>query len=154
MDTAGSFARAALRKRGTRTPQAYVLRDFGSPVWEARRSFAMFGSATFSDAASAAAVLVRGADLSTDFGGRVRRPIAAADAYLDAGDADAASRLAEKALAGPGTASDQAALAAVKGALELHRGDSWSGIRAATRRGAQRRRRGSGAARSSSRLRL
>ncbi|HUA45739.1 MAG TPA: LuxR C-terminal-related transcriptional regulator [Solirubrobacteraceae bacterium] len=72
--------------------------------------------------ASAAAVLARSAELSTDAGGRVRRLVGAAQAFLDAGDADAASRLAEEALAGVRTSSDQAALAAVKGALELQRG--------------------------------
>jgi DNA-binding CsgD family transcriptional regulator len=72
--------------------------------------------------ASAAAALARAADLSTDAGGRVRRLISAAQANLDAGDADAATRLAEQALPGALAASDQAALAAVKGALELQRG--------------------------------
>jgi DNA-binding CsgD family transcriptional regulator len=72
--------------------------------------------------ASAAAVLARSVELSTDAGGRVRRLISAAEAYLDAGDADAASRLAEEALAGARTDSDRAALAAVMGALELQRG--------------------------------
>jgi DNA-binding CsgD family transcriptional regulator len=72
--------------------------------------------------ASAAAALARAADLSTDAGGRVRRLISAAQANLDAGDADAATRLAEQALPGTLDASDQAALAAVKGALEFQRG--------------------------------
>jgi DNA-binding CsgD family transcriptional regulator len=72
--------------------------------------------------ASAAGVLTRSADLSTDAGGRLRRLIAAAQANLDAGSPQAASRLADRALAGASSASDQAALAAVKGALELQRG--------------------------------
>ena len=72
--------------------------------------------------ASAAAVLSRAADLSSDAGGRVRRLISAAQAYLDAGDSDGASRLAEKAHAVAHTASDQATLALVRGALELQRG--------------------------------
>ncbi len=71
---------------------------------------------------SAAAVLARAADLSSDAGGRVRRLISAAQAYVDAGDSDAASRLAEKAHAVAHTASDQAALVLVRGALELQRG--------------------------------
>jgi len=70
----------------------------------------------------AAAVFVRAADLSTDPHGRTRRLIAAAQAYLDAGDADASSRTAEGALAGARTVADQAAITAVKGALELMRG--------------------------------
>jgi DNA-binding CsgD family transcriptional regulator len=72
--------------------------------------------------ASAAGVLARSAELSTDASARVRRLIAAAQANLDAGDSHAASRLAERALAGARTASEQAALAGVKGALELQRG--------------------------------
>jgi DNA-binding CsgD family transcriptional regulator len=71
---------------------------------------------------SAAAALGRAGDLSTDAGGRVRRLISAAQACLDAGDSDAASRLAEKAHAVAHSASDQAALALVRGALELQRG--------------------------------
>jgi DNA-binding CsgD family transcriptional regulator len=72
--------------------------------------------------ASAASVLARAADLSTDLSGRVRRLISAAQANLDAGNPEAASRLAEEALAGARTASERAALAAVRGALELQRG--------------------------------
>jgi DNA-binding CsgD family transcriptional regulator len=72
--------------------------------------------------ASAAGVFARAADLSTDASSRVRRLIAAAQANLDAGDPAAASRLAEQALAGVRAASEQAALAAVQGALELQRG--------------------------------
>jgi DNA-binding CsgD family transcriptional regulator len=72
--------------------------------------------------ASAATAFVRAAELSTDAGARVRRLVAAAQAYLDAGDSDAASRLAEGTLAGAGTVADQAALAAVRGALEVQRG--------------------------------
>jgi DNA-binding CsgD family transcriptional regulator/tetratricopeptide (TPR) repeat protein len=72
--------------------------------------------------ASAAGVFARAADLSTDVSGRVRRLIAAAQANLDAGDPAVTSRLAEEALAGVRTASEQAALAAVQGALELQRG--------------------------------
>jgi DNA-binding CsgD family transcriptional regulator len=72
--------------------------------------------------ASAATALGRAAELSTDPGGRVRRLISAAQAYLDAGDSDASSRLAEEARAGVNAPADQAALAAVRGALELGRG--------------------------------
>jgi DNA-binding CsgD family transcriptional regulator len=72
--------------------------------------------------ASAAGVLARSADLSTDAGGRLRRLISAAQANLDAGNPEVASRLAEEALAGARTASQRAALAAVRGALELQRG--------------------------------
>jgi DNA-binding CsgD family transcriptional regulator len=72
--------------------------------------------------ASAAGVLARAAELSTDAGARVRRLISAAQANLDAGDSRAASRLAEQALAGTRTAHERAALAAVRGALELQRG--------------------------------
>jgi hypothetical protein len=72
--------------------------------------------------ASAAPAFVRSADLSTDAGSRVRRLVVAAQSYLDAGDADAASRTADAALASAGTFSDQAALEAVKGALQLQRG--------------------------------
>jgi DNA-binding CsgD family transcriptional regulator len=71
---------------------------------------------------SAATVFARAADLSTEAGGRIRRLIAAAQAYLDAGESDAASRLAEQALVGATTGSERAALAGVKGALELQRG--------------------------------
>jgi|HubBroStandDraft_6_1064221.scaffolds.fasta_scaffold08184_2 DNA-binding CsgD family transcriptional regulator len=71
--------------------------------------------------ASAADTLERSAELSTD-AARVPRLIAAAQANLDAGDSHAASRLAEQALAGTHTPSEQAALAAVKGSLELQRG--------------------------------
>jgi DNA-binding CsgD family transcriptional regulator len=71
---------------------------------------------------SAATVLARAAELSIDAGGRVRRLIAAAQAYLDAGEADAASRLADEALAAVRTGSERATLALVKGALELQRG--------------------------------
>ena len=71
---------------------------------------------------SAATILARAADLSTDRDGRVRRLISAAQAYLDAGDPDAASRLAQEALAGAHAASERAALAVVIGALELQRG--------------------------------
>jgi DNA-binding CsgD family transcriptional regulator len=79
-------------------------------------------AAELEEAASAAAVLSRAADLSSDARGRVRRLISAAQAYLDAGDSDGASRLAEKAHAVAHTASDQAALALVRAALELQRG--------------------------------
>jgi len=72
--------------------------------------------------ASAATAFARAAELSTENDGRIHRLIAAAQAYLDAGDSDASSELAEEALAGVGTASDQGALAAVRGALELQRG--------------------------------
>jgi DNA-binding CsgD family transcriptional regulator/tetratricopeptide (TPR) repeat protein len=72
--------------------------------------------------ASAATAFVRAAELSTDAGARVHRLVAAAQAFLDAGDSDAASRLAESTLAIAGTATDQAALAAVKGSLEVQRG--------------------------------
>jgi DNA-binding CsgD family transcriptional regulator/tetratricopeptide (TPR) repeat protein len=72
--------------------------------------------------AVAAGVLARSAELSTDASARVRRLIAAAQANLDAGDSQAASQLAEQALAGTRVASEQAALAGVKGALELQRG--------------------------------
>jgi DNA-binding CsgD family transcriptional regulator len=72
--------------------------------------------------ASAAGVLARSVDLSTDAGNRLRRLIAAAQAHLDAGSPEAAARLAEQALAQAGSASDRAALAEVKGALELQRG--------------------------------
>jgi DNA-binding CsgD family transcriptional regulator/tetratricopeptide (TPR) repeat protein len=72
--------------------------------------------------ASAATVLARAAELSTDAGGQVRRLISAAQAYLDAGESDAASDLAEQALVGATAGSERAALAGVKGALELQRG--------------------------------
>ncbi|HEX4012015.1 MAG TPA: AAA family ATPase [Solirubrobacteraceae bacterium] len=72
--------------------------------------------------ASAATVLVRAAELSTDPGGRVRRLISSAQAYLDAGDSGMASQLAQQALAGATAGSDRAALAVVTGALELQRG--------------------------------
>ncbi len=72
--------------------------------------------------ASAAVVFSRAADLSSDVRGRVRRLISAAQAYLDAGDSHGASRLAEKAHAVAHAASDQAALALVRAALELQRG--------------------------------
>jgi DNA-binding CsgD family transcriptional regulator len=72
--------------------------------------------------ASAAGVLARSVELSADASARVRRLIAAAHANLDAGNPEAASRLAEEALAGARTASERAALAAVKGALELQQG--------------------------------
>jgi hypothetical protein len=72
--------------------------------------------------ASAAPILARAAELSPEAAGRVHRLIAAAQAYLDAGDSEASSRLADEALAGAGTASDLATLAAVRGALELQRG--------------------------------
>ncbi len=72
--------------------------------------------------ASAAAALARAADVSTEGRGRVRRLVAAAQAHLDAGESEAADRLADEALGGGPSGSDQAALAAVKGALELQRG--------------------------------
>lgn len=72
--------------------------------------------------ASAASILARAAELSTDTSGRVRRLIAAAQAHLDAGDSDVASRLADEALAGARAGSERAALAVVQGALELQRG--------------------------------
>jgi DNA-binding CsgD family transcriptional regulator len=72
--------------------------------------------------ASAAGVLSRSVELSPDAGGRLRRLIAAAQANLDAGSLQAASGLAEQALADAISASDRAALAAVKGALELQQG--------------------------------
>jgi DNA-binding CsgD family transcriptional regulator len=72
--------------------------------------------------ASAGSVLARAADFSTDADGRTRRLIAAAQAYLDAGDADASSRMAEEALASARTVSDRAAITALKSALELQRG--------------------------------
>lgn len=71
---------------------------------------------------SAATVFTRAAELSTEAGGRDRRLIAAAQAYLDAGESDAASRLAEQALVGATDGRERAALAGVKGALELQRG--------------------------------
>jgi DNA-binding CsgD family transcriptional regulator len=72
--------------------------------------------------ASAAAALERAAELSTVEAARVQRLIASAQANLDAGDSQAASRLAEQALAGAHTASERAALASVNGALELQLG--------------------------------
>ncbi|HKR98897.1 MAG TPA: AAA family ATPase, partial [Candidatus Dormibacteraeota bacterium] len=72
--------------------------------------------------ASAAAAFARAAELSSGEAIRAKRLIAAAQAYLDAGDSDASSRLAHEALASTRTISDQAALAAVKGALEQQRG--------------------------------
>jgi DNA-binding CsgD family transcriptional regulator len=72
--------------------------------------------------ASAAGTLERAAELSTGEAARVRRLIASAQANLDAGDSHAASRLAGQALAGAHTASERAALASVKGALELQLG--------------------------------
>jgi DNA-binding CsgD family transcriptional regulator len=72
--------------------------------------------------ASAAGVLTRSAELSTDADGRLRRLIAAAQANLDAGITEAASSRVEEALASAHTASEQAALASVKGAVELQRG--------------------------------
>jgi DNA-binding CsgD family transcriptional regulator len=71
---------------------------------------------------SAASALVRAADLSTDVGARTRRLISAAQAYLEAGDADASSRMADEALADARTVSDQAAITAIKSALELQQG--------------------------------
>jgi DNA-binding CsgD family transcriptional regulator len=72
--------------------------------------------------ASAAGVLERSAELSGDSRERVRRLIAAAQAHVDAGNPEAASVFAQRALAqGPG-GRDRAALAAVTGALELQRG--------------------------------
>jgi DNA-binding CsgD family transcriptional regulator len=72
--------------------------------------------------ASAATALARAAELSSDLGARVRRLIAAAQAHLDAGESDAATRLAQAALAGAHAAADRAALAVVRGSLELERG--------------------------------
>jgi DNA-binding CsgD family transcriptional regulator len=72
--------------------------------------------------ASAAGILVRAVELSLDRAARRRRLIAAAHAYLDAGNLDAAARLADQALPEVQTASEQAALAIVRGALELQRG--------------------------------
>jgi DNA-binding CsgD family transcriptional regulator len=72
--------------------------------------------------ASAAALLSRAAELSTDADGRVRRLIATAQAHLDAGEADAASRLAGEAVAQATAPSDQAALGEVRGALEIQTG--------------------------------
>ncbi len=72
--------------------------------------------------ASAATALARAAELSGDAGARVRRAIAAGQAYLDAGDSDASSRLAEEARAGACSVADQAALAPVWAARELQRG--------------------------------
>lgn len=72
--------------------------------------------------ASAASVLARAAELSSDAEGRIHRLIAAAQAYLDAGDADTSSRLADEALGASSDVSDKAGLAAVKGSLELQRG--------------------------------
>jgi DNA-binding CsgD family transcriptional regulator len=72
--------------------------------------------------ASAATALARAAELSSDPHRRARRAIAAAQAYLDAGDSDASARLVEGAGAGASSPSDQSALAAVRGALELQRG--------------------------------
>src|SRR5262249_13960326 len=72
--------------------------------------------------ASAGSIYTRAAEVSTDADGRTRRLIAAAEAYLDAGDADASSTMAEAALAVARTVSDRAALAAVQSALELQRG--------------------------------
>jgi DNA-binding CsgD family transcriptional regulator len=72
--------------------------------------------------ASAAGALERSAELSTDSRARVQRLIASAQANLDAGDSHAAARLAEQALAGAHTASERAALASVKGSLELQLG--------------------------------
>ena len=71
---------------------------------------------------SAAVVLGRAGELSSDAGGRVRRLISAAQAHLDAGEPDEASRLAKQAHADAQTVSDQAALALIRGALELQRG--------------------------------
>lgn len=72
--------------------------------------------------ASAAGILARSAELSVDPAGHPRRLIAAARAHLDAGNLDAAGRLADQALPHVERASEQAALAIVRGALEMQRG--------------------------------
>ncbi len=71
---------------------------------------------------SAAGILERSVEVSVDPAARRRRLIAAAHAHLDAGNLDAAARLADQALPEIQTASEQAALAIVRGALELQRG--------------------------------
>jgi DNA-binding CsgD family transcriptional regulator len=108
-----SLARASHRAAATAQPDEASAMELEQVAEEAARRGGF---------ASAAAAFARAAELSTDNEGRVRRLIAAAQAYLDAGDSDASSEFAEAALAGAGTASDQAALAAVRGALELQRG--------------------------------
>lgn len=72
--------------------------------------------------ASAAGVFARSAELSVDVAARVRRLIAAARANLDAGDLPAAARLVDQALPDARTGLEQAAIASVRGALELQRG--------------------------------
>jgi len=106
-------ARASHRAAATNQPDEAVAAELEQAAAAATRRGAF---------ASAATVLARAAELSTDASSRVRRLIAAAQAYLDAGDCDVASRLADEALAGTAAGADRAALAVVKGALELQRG--------------------------------
>jgi DNA-binding CsgD family transcriptional regulator/tetratricopeptide (TPR) repeat protein len=111
--TTDTLARASHLAAATHEPDESLAEELEAAASAATRRGAF---------ASAAAVFARAAELSTDTGGRIRRLIAAAQAYLDAGESDTASRLAEHALVGATTGSERAALAGVKGALELQRG--------------------------------
>jgi DNA-binding CsgD family transcriptional regulator len=121
------LSRASHLAAAARQPDEAVAAELGEAAAAAARRGAF---------ASAASVFVRAAELSADADGRTRRLIAAAQAYLHAGDADASSRMAEEALAGARTVSDRAAITAVKSALELQRGTAGAAydlLRAAAR---------------------
>jgi DNA-binding CsgD family transcriptional regulator len=72
--------------------------------------------------ASAADALARAAELSVDPRSRTRRLTLAAQACLHAGNADRAAALVDGALPGATTDAERAALAAVRGMLEMQRG--------------------------------
>ncbi|HXW79108.1 MAG TPA: LuxR C-terminal-related transcriptional regulator, partial [Acidimicrobiales bacterium] len=107
------LTRASHLAAATQEPDEAVASELGEAAAAAARRGAF---------ASAGSSYVRAAELSAYAEGRTRRLIAAAEAYLEAGQADASSKLAGVALASARSVLDRAAVTAVQGALELQRG--------------------------------
>jgi DNA-binding NarL/FixJ family response regulator len=107
------LARAAHLAAAATQPDEAVARELADAAAEAARRGGF---------ASAATLFTRAAELSTDAALRTRRLIDAAQAQLDAGDAETCAALAGEALAGSVSARDRAALTAVRASLEVQTG--------------------------------
>lgn len=113
VSTADSLARASHLAAATAGPDEDVAVELEA---------AAVGATRRGGFASAATAFARAAAMSDSQEARVRRLTQAAQASLDAGRGDLAKSLVDEALAGDGAASDQAALAAIRGALAIQAG--------------------------------